>query len=175
VVLSKAKGVWSTPPPNESRLNQAFGESRNVLLIFSVKESGRFTGFARMATQSRHDGPAVSWVLPPGLSARALGGVFNVDWVCRKEIPFSEVAHLNNPWNDGKPVKIGRDGQEIEPRKIRSLVYHPIVPLLSGHSFSNRRGRRNLPFVSDRPDRRHDAHLAEVEGGRPPAEIQTHL
>lgn len=44
VTLSKAKGVWSTPPQNEAKLNQAFRESRNVLLIFSVKESGKFAG-----------------------------------------------------------------------------------------------------------------------------------
>ena len=84
VTLSKAKGVWSTPPTNESRLNKAFEESRNVLLIFSVKESGKFSGFARLATESRHDAPQVSWVLPPGLSARALGGVLKIDWICRK-------------------------------------------------------------------------------------------
>lgn len=68
VALSKAKNVWSTPPANESRFNQAFQESRNVLLVFSVKESGRFAGFARMASGSRRDGPSVSWVLPPGKS-----------------------------------------------------------------------------------------------------------
>jgi hypothetical protein len=45
VTLSKAKGVWSTLPQNESKLNQAYRESRNVLLIFSVKESGKFAGF----------------------------------------------------------------------------------------------------------------------------------
>ena len=84
VTLSKAKGVWSTPPTNESRLDKAFEESRNVLLIFSVKESGKFSGFARLATESRHDVPQVSWVLPPGLSARALGGVLKIDWICRK-------------------------------------------------------------------------------------------
>ena len=26
------------------------------------------------------------------------------------------MQHLYNPWNEGKPVKIGRDGQEIQPR-----------------------------------------------------------
>merc|ERR1719273_1063797 len=56
VTLSKAKGVWSTPPTNESRLNKAFEESRNVLLIYSVKESGKFCGLARLATESRRDG-----------------------------------------------------------------------------------------------------------------------
>ena len=37
VSLAKAKSVWSTPPQNEAKFNQAFAESRNVLLIFSVK------------------------------------------------------------------------------------------------------------------------------------------
>jgi len=27
---------------------------------------------------------------------------------------FNKTQHLFNPWNEGKPVKIGRDGQEIE-------------------------------------------------------------
>ncbi len=66
VTLSKVKGVWSTPPTNEARLNQAFKEARNVLLIFSVKESGKFAGVARVASESRRDGPQVSWVLPAG-------------------------------------------------------------------------------------------------------------
>ncbi len=70
VALSKAKGVWSTPPANEARLNQAFEEARNVLLIFSVKESGKFAGLARLATESRRDGPPIPWNLPPGLSAK---------------------------------------------------------------------------------------------------------
>lgn len=121
VTLSKAKGVWSTLPQNEANLNQAYRESRNVLLIFSVKESGRFAGFARLHGESRRDVTPISWVLPPGLSAKALGGVFKVDWICRKELPFSSTMHLYNPWNEGKPVKIGRDGQEIEPKVAEEL------------------------------------------------------
>lgn len=121
VILSKAKGVWSTLPQNEFNLNQAFREARNVILIFSVKESGKFAGFARLNGESRRDVPAISWVLPPGLNAKALGGIFKVDWICRKELPFSSTLHLYNPWNDGKPVKIGRDGQEIEPKVAEEL------------------------------------------------------
>jgi len=62
VTLSKAKGVWSTLPQNEANLNQAYRESRNVLLVFSVKESGKFAGFARLGTESRRDAGPVSWV-----------------------------------------------------------------------------------------------------------------
>ncbi|XP_054161535.1 YTH domain-containing protein 1-like [Oppia nitens] len=116
IVLSKAKGVWSTPPQNETKLNRAFNQFRNVILIFSVKESGKFQGFARLASESRHDSQPINWVLPQGLSARALGGVFHLDWICRRELPFTKTLHLFNPLNDGKPVKIARDGQEIDPR-----------------------------------------------------------
>ena len=34
----------------------------------------------------------MSWVLPPGLSARALGGVFKIDWVCRGDLSFNKVS-----------------------------------------------------------------------------------
>jgi len=30
---------------------------------------------------------------------------------CRRDLPFAACAHLTNPWNEGKPVKVGRDGQ----------------------------------------------------------------
>ncbi|CRK99451.1 CLUMA_CG012698, isoform A [Clunio marinus] len=121
VRISKTKGVWSTLPQNEQNLNQAYRECRNVLLIFSVKESGKFAGFARMAGESRRDGPTVEWELPPGISAKALGGVFDIDWICKKELSFTCTTHLHNGWNDGKPVKIGRDGQEIEPKVAEEL------------------------------------------------------
>merc|ERR1712110_618162 len=121
VSLSKVRGVWSTPPANEIRFNKAYKESRNVLLIYSVKESGKFCGLARLATDSRRDGPRVPWILPPGLSAKALGGVFKIDWICKKDLMFQKVQHLHNPWNENKPVKIGRDGQEIEPSVAEEL------------------------------------------------------
>ncbi|CAB0013311.1 unnamed protein product [Nesidiocoris tenuis] len=121
IALSKAKGVWSTLPQNEARLNVYFRETRNIILVFSVKESGKFCGFARLGGESRRDVPPISWVLPPGLPAKALGGVFKVDWVCRKDLPFTSTVHLQNPWNNGKLVKIGRDGQEIEPRVGQQL------------------------------------------------------
>jgi len=116
VELSKSKGVWSTPPQNEQKLNRAFNEYRNVILIFSVKESGKFQGFARLSSESRHDQSPVQWILPPGLSAKALGGVFALDWVNTNELSFNKTLHLFNPLNEGKPVKIARDGQEIDSR-----------------------------------------------------------
>ena len=40
-----------------------------------------FPGFARLSAESRHDGPHVPWVLPPGISQAQLGGVFKLDWI----------------------------------------------------------------------------------------------
>uniref|UniRef100_A0A8C1K9T3 YTH domain-containing family protein n=1 Tax=Cyprinus carpio TaxID=7962 RepID=A0A8C1K9T3_CYPCA len=114
VSLAKAKGVWSTLPVNEKKLNAAFRSARSVMLIFSVRESGKFQGFARLSSESHHGGSPIHWVLPAGMNAKMLGGVFKIDWICRRELPFTKTAHLSNPWNEHKPVKIGRDGQEIE-------------------------------------------------------------
>ncbi|CAH2301627.1 YTH domain-containing 1 isoform X4 [Pelobates cultripes] len=114
VSLAKAKGVWSTLPVNEKKLNAAFRAARSVILVFSVRESGKFQGFARLSSESHHGGSPIHWVLPAGMNAKMLGGVFKIDWICRRELPFTKSAHLTNPWNEHKPVKIGRDGQEIE-------------------------------------------------------------
>jgi len=167
VSLSKVRGVWSTPPANEIRFNKAYKESRNVLLIYSVKESGKFCGLARLATESRRDGPRVPWILPPGLSAKALGGVFKIDWICKRDLPFTKVSHLHNPWNENKPVKIGRDGQEIEPSIAEELCrLFPVddeidmTPILRRSKESARR-QRSRPESERQADVPHTRPLAD--------------
>ena len=124
---------------------------------YYIQESGKFCGVARLSTESRRDGPKVgvvfkinfligvlhqkcptytffqvSWLLPPGLSAKALGGVFHLDWICRGDLSFQKVQHLYNPWNEGKPVKIGRDGQVLKKLLavlcFSCLVFQEIEP-----------------------------------------------
>jgi hypothetical protein len=122
VELAKSKNVWSTPRVNEIKLNKAYRECANVLLIFSVAESGRFQGYARLASECRQDpNLQVNWVLPPNLSAKALMGVFKIDWITKNDLNFTKTQHLLNPWNENKQVKIGRDGQEYEPHCGESL------------------------------------------------------
>lgn len=64
-----------------------------MILIFSVKESGAFQGFARINGPSQKDGPRIAWVLPPGISAKALSGVFKLDWVSRS-VCYVTVSYL---------------------------------------------------------------------------------
>ncbi|KAL7054565.1 hypothetical protein AAHC03_025951 [Spirometra sp. Aus1] len=114
VDIAKKKNAWATPTANESRLNKAFFDYDNVILIFSVRESGRFQGYARLSSPS-DPRMHISWVLPPRMSSNLLSSPFKLDWISKQELPFPKTVHLNNAWNENKPVKIGRDGQEIEP------------------------------------------------------------
>ncbi|KAM6269779.1 YTH domain-containing protein 1 isoform 3-T3 [Porphyrio hochstetteri] len=159
VSLAKAKGVWSTLPVNEKKLNAAFRSARSVILIFSVRESGKFQGFARLSSESHHGGSPVHWVLPAGMNAKMLGGVFKIDWICRRELPFTKSAHLTNPWNEHKPVKIGRDGQEIEPEcgtqlcllfpPDESIDLYQVI-----HKMRHKRRMHSQPRSRGRPSRR---------------------
>lgn len=45
-----------------------------------------------------------------------MSGVFKVDWITTKELEFSDTSHLYNTYNEGKTVKIARDGQEVDPK-----------------------------------------------------------
>ncbi len=59
-------------------------ECANVILIFSVSESGRFQGYARLSSECGQDGDLqVNWMLPPTLSAKSLMGVFKIDWITK--------------------------------------------------------------------------------------------
>jgi hypothetical protein len=46
----------------------------------------------------------------------------------RNDLSFNKTQHLFNPWNEGKPVKIGRDGQVIQKRnKIMNIICNMII------------------------------------------------
>ncbi|XP_032874337.1 YTH domain-containing protein 1 isoform X2 [Amblyraja radiata] len=159
VSLAKAKGVWSTLPVNEKKLNTAFRDARSVILIFSVRESGKFQGFARLSSESHHGGSPIHWVLPAGMNAKMLGGVFKIDWICRRELPFTKTGHLVNLWNENKPVKIGRDGQEIEPEcgTQLCLLFPPdeSIDLYQFiHKMRHKRRAHSQPRSRGRPSRR---------------------
>ena len=101
-------GVWSTQAHNEAKLGAAFAACPQVLLIFSVNGSGHFQGYARMETPiGRAKG---RWA---GDHTRQLGSLFGIQWLCLHDVPFGQTNHLLNPLNEGKPVKISRDGQEL--------------------------------------------------------------
>lgn len=105
---------WAKPKPGLQRMSQCsldlLGQGEwKVCRVCSYGWwiSSRWAD-GRMGTAARH-------------LSKALGGVFDIDWICKKELSFTCTTHLHNGWNDGKPVKIGRDGQEIEPKVAEEL------------------------------------------------------
>ncbi|XP_068103375.1 3'-5' RNA helicase YTHDC2 isoform X2 [Hyperolius riggenbachi] len=113
--ISQQKGIWSTTPSNERKLNRAFWESSAVYLVFSVQGSGHFQGFARMLSDIGQE-KSQEW------GTTSLGGVFRVEWIRKESMPFQFAHHLANPWNDNKKVQISRDGQELEPQVGEQLL-----------------------------------------------------
>jgi hypothetical protein len=55
---------------------------------------------------------------------------FKIKWLSPPErsLQFDKIAHLHNPLNDDKPVKIARDGTEIHPDVGKQLIdlFHSI-------------------------------------------------
>lgn len=121
VDISKSMGIWSTPIQNEIKLNAAFRDHRNVILIFSVQQSGAFQGFAKMTSESQPNDRRMPWVLPERFNVKSLGGLFQVEWLCTKELAFTDTRDLCNPYNNNKPIKVARDGQQVEPSVGKKL------------------------------------------------------
>ncbi len=50
---------------------------------------------------------------------------FRIEWITVAETRFNRVGHLKNACNEGQPVLVGRDGQEIEEgcgRRLCELI-----------------------------------------------------
>eukprot|EP00479_Gromia_sphaerica_P006531 TRINITY_DN1885_c0_g1_i1.p1 TRINITY_DN1885_c0_g1~~TRINITY_DN1885_c0_g1_i1.p1 ORF type:complete len:220 (-),score=15.54 TRINITY_DN1885_c0_g1_i1:344-1003(-) len=65
-----------------------------------------------MTSHVGHD-PSSIWSSRDGRPS--WGGTFSVQWTLICNLPFNETLHLHNRWNEDKPVKISRDGQELPP------------------------------------------------------------
>ncbi|XP_034565378.1 3'-5' RNA helicase YTHDC2 isoform X2 [Notolabrus celidotus] len=115
IEISQQRGMWSTTPNNETKLNRAFMDNSIIILIFSVQGSGHFQGYARMTSAVSRDS-CQDWGLV------GLGGVFSMEWIHRESLPFHCSQHIINPWNDHKKVQISRDGQELEPHAGGQLL-----------------------------------------------------
>lgn len=73
---------------------------------------------------------------------------FRVEWLSTVPVEFSWVGHLKNNYNDGIPVLVGKDGQEIDPRCGRDLlrIMHSECGsnFVSGPGMSQGRGRNSI-------------------------------
>ncbi|ERN07697.1 30-kDa cleavage and polyadenylation specificity factor 30 [Amborella trichopoda] len=122
--LSVQKGIWATQRSNESKLNEAFDSSENVVLIFSINRTRHFQGCAKMTSKIGGYVGGGGWKYAHGTAH--YGRNFSLKWLKLCELSFHKTRHLRNPYNENLPVKISRDCQELEPsigEQLASLLY----------------------------------------------------
>ncbi|KAH0563255.1 hypothetical protein GP486_002179 [Trichoglossum hirsutum] len=110
VTQAQEEDVWATQEKNAELFSEAFRNTRNVILIFSVNKSAAFQGYARMESEPG-TAQKPSWA---NTLLWKSSGPFRIKWITIAETRFNRVSHLRNPLNEDQPVLIGRDGQEIE-------------------------------------------------------------
>ncbi|PTB67200.1 YTH-domain-containing protein [Trichoderma citrinoviride] len=119
VELSQRDGLWITKAKNGSLFASAFKTHKNVYLIFSINKSKAFQGYARMASAPDDSIPPAKWMNNITWEA---SGPFRITWLNTDRTEFWRLGDLKNPLNDGKPVFVGRDGQEYPEACGRKMV-----------------------------------------------------
>ncbi|CEM06401.1 unnamed protein product [Vitrella brassicaformis CCMP3155] len=151
ILTSVQRGIWASLPNNTNRFCDAYRQCDHVVLIFSANESGGFQGFGRMASL-----PDTS--LYPGIwgdFSTRLAPNFHVQWLHQCQLSFERVSDLRNPWNEDKPLKKSRDGQEL-PRDLAlrlcaALAAQPSVDLLENTEFANQPRIDHATFFNQPP------------------------
>ncbi|TIA94181.1 hypothetical protein E3P81_00395 [Wallemia ichthyophaga] len=59
---------------------------------------------------------------PYARKTRTFGHPFSIEWLSTRPVPFSNLKGINNPWNMNRPVKVSRDGTEVETKVGERLV-----------------------------------------------------
>ncbi|EPE08123.1 YTH domain-containing protein [Ophiostoma piceae UAMH 11346] len=111
--------LWSTSQSNGDILRNRFRSHRNVILFFSVNKSRSFQGYARMTSEPSPSIPRPKWM--------ARGKVitsppFKIEWLNTYTMSNHYAHSIKNSLNDGLPVTVGLDGQEIEDAGGRALI-----------------------------------------------------
>eukprot|EP01022_Parablepharisma_sp_SALTPOND_P028465 TRINITY_DN71000_c0_g1_i1.p10 TRINITY_DN71000_c0_g1~~TRINITY_DN71000_c0_g1_i1.p10 ORF type:complete len:375 (-),score=24.12 TRINITY_DN71000_c0_g1_i1:11048-12172(-) len=110
IPISQREGIWATTPKNTLKVLEAYLKNDHVILVFSVNNSRKFYGYARMESLPQeslsvgHFGP---------MEQRFLGPCFKVSWLNTQVVSFEKVGDITNSLNGNLPVKISRDGQEL--------------------------------------------------------------
>ncbi|KAK1933173.1 hypothetical protein X943_002509 [Babesia divergens] len=113
VRIALERNTWATTPKNEKIFDEAYSKGDNVILVFSINGSSQYIGYALMRSKPGH-GTIRESIFYMSNGKRFEGRQFDIHWVRVVELPFTDCAKINNSCNDNLPVKVGRDGQEID-------------------------------------------------------------
>ena len=106
--------LWTSTKTGNSTLSNSYKlaseKSAHVYLFFSCNASGRFVGLARMKTDVDS-----SIYFPFWTQDNKWGGLFDLEWIFIKDVPFRRFKDIVFTLRDGerKCVSNSRDTQEI--------------------------------------------------------------
>lgn len=111
IFVSQREGIWASTPKNALKLLEAYLNTDNVILIFAVNNAKKFYGYARMDSMP-HNSLSVGHF---GIMEQTfLAPCFRVSWINTRILPFDHLNGITNSLNDNLPVRISRDGQELD-------------------------------------------------------------
>ncbi|KAK1249032.1 hypothetical protein MKX07_002548 [Trichoderma sp. CBMAI-0711] len=119
VEMSQRDGLWITKAKNGSLFASAFNQRQNVYLLFSINKSKAFQGYARMTSAPDANISPAKWMNNITWEA---SDPFRIEWLNTRRTEFWKLGDLKNPLNDGKPVFVGRDGQEYPETCGRAMI-----------------------------------------------------
>lgn len=108
-------GQWATTKQNFEKFQKVLHTDQSqtgIILIFSINESRGFQGYATI-DELCEESTNKLFVDSHGKESK-WENVIKISWVSTNCLSFDETRQLRNPYNDNKPVKISRDGQQIE-------------------------------------------------------------
>lgn len=112
--------LWCSTKNGNQTLNNAFKNTGgNVILFFTSQISRQFLGAARMKSEVQFDK-----VFPLWTRDNKWGGLFELEWIFIKDVPFRQFKDLVIKMSDGtsKPVHYSRDSQEVTYNDGKKII-----------------------------------------------------
>ena len=115
--------VWTSTKIGNQTLNNAYKKCKenggDVYLFFSSNGSGRYVGVAKMKSEVN-----LNQVFPYWTQDNKWGGLFDIEWVFIKDVPFSSFKDVVFTLKDGekKCVTNSRDTQEIPCKEAKNML-----------------------------------------------------
>lgn len=106
-------------------LRDAFQNTKNVILIFSVNKSSHYQGFARMCSGS---GKSTSNIWRNTENIK-LAPNFKVEWITYACLNINRFGDKTNPLNNNESIKKSRDTQELPSDLGKEICLKFMIPL----------------------------------------------
>lgn len=84
----------------------------------------------------------------PWQGSVAVGGTFQIRWERVADLSYGVLGNMTNPWNEDKPIRMCRDGQELPAdlgEKLVKLLNER--PERAGGRAPSRGGKWHLPLL----------------------------